>query len=526
MKKKIYAYLLLMLPALLMTSCLKDQEDIFPESASERNANYLANVKKVLTSSANGWVLDYFPDRKQSYGGYSYTLFFDENTVTVSTEISQDVTQTETTTYILDNEDGPCLAFDTYNDYLHYFATPHGSSGAGGYEAYDGDFIFAIMNVSEDGNTITLKGNRSGNIMYMHRISENIVDYQLKLAEFVENLVFDKALGIIDGKEYMLNIAATDKNRKVVIEPLEVDDQTEDGEGSEAAEAEIDETIEAPFCYDKDGITLYAPVNIGGKEVRVFKYDENQGTFTAQEDNSVVFTALLTVSIVINNVGEQIILGNGAASLDYTFNLADKFTYTPDVDWITVSAEGKNLKINVTANTTGETRAGNIIVEVDGQTATITIVQMPINGMFVNSETYVALSNISAAAQPYFLACKALSDSEGENIGVMLFADFGADYGYGLYFESSTYWGLLGLNAQLIGNNEVKFTYDSSRNLSSANWYYNNGYKTLINYLVSTSFVITADNEDDPTYFVLTDKNDSSKYFKLTTDEVANPFAN
>lgn len=495
---------------LVLTSCLKNQDDLFSDSASSRSMKYLDNVKKVLTSSEQGWELDYFPDRNQTYGGYSYTLRFDDTQVTACFELSPNVAEPQTSYYTLCNEDGPVLMFDTYNDYLHYFSTPTGTSGAGGYEAYDGDFSFIIMNISEDGNTITLKGNRSGNIMYMHRLTESISDYQQQLADFTENLVFDKAAAEIDGKKYNLTIAASD--RMITIE-------------QETSE-EDEEAIETPFCFDKDGFSFYEPVAIGGKEVRVFKYDENEGTFTAQEDNSVVFTALLTTSIVINNVGESITIGLGAASLDYTFNLADKFTYTTDVDWITVSVEGKNLKINVAEDTTGEERTGNVIVKVGDETATITVSQVPLNGILVNSEAYVALSNISDAAQPYFLACKSLSDSEGENIGTMAFANVGDPYGYGLFFTSGKYAGIIGLNTEFIGGYDIKFVYDASRNNSNGTWYYKNGYKTLVDYLVSTTFTITADNEDQPTYFILTDKNDSSKYFKLTTSEVSDPFSN
>jgi hypothetical protein len=169
-KKNIFIYLLLALP-LLLTSCLKDQEDLFTDSASARTTKYLAEVQDVLTSAENGWLLNYYPDREQSYGGAVYTLQFDDEQVTVSSEIAGDPNYTETSTYILNNEDGPVLMFDTYNQLMHYFATPSGSSGAGGYEAYDGDFIFIILGISEDKNTITLKGNRSGNIMYMHRMT-------------------------------------------------------------------------------------------------------------------------------------------------------------------------------------------------------------------------------------------------------------------------------------------------------------------------------------------------------------------
>lgn len=506
MKKKLFAYILMMLPALLMTSCLKDQEDKFSESASERAANYLSKTKEVLTSSEQGWVLNYFPDRNQSYGGYSYTLKFDDQNVTACWELSEDERESITTTYTLDNEDGPVLVFDTYNEFLHFFSTPAAKTGAGGYEAYDGDFIFIIMDISEDQNTITLKGNRSGNIMYMHRLDESIEDYQTTLREFTDNLVFNTAVCDLDGEEYTMSLMIDDRYINI-----------EDSEG---------ESIEAPFCFEKDGFTLYEPITIGNSEVKSFKYNDEEGSFTAVEDNSVVFTGLLIPSIVTDKVGEDIVIGDPARTLEYTFNLADKFTYTSNDDWITVSVDGKNLTINVAQNTTGDERTGTITVEANGQLATITISQVPVNKMFVGSEAYVAYSNVSDAAKPYFLACKTVSDGEGENLSLMLFVNMGDPYGFGLYFSSDPYGGLIALDTEFIGANQIKFTYASSRNGGDGSWYYNHGYSTLIDYLASTTFTVTTDSEDEPTCFILTDTKDSSKYFKLTLDAVSNPFEN
>ena len=363
MKKKLLAYLLLMMPALLATSCLKDQDNLFDKSASARVSEYLSNTKRVLTSSENGWVLDFFPDRKQSYGGYSYTLKFTDQNVEVCTELATDITSTETSTYTLDNEDGPVIAFDTYNNLFHLFSTPRSGTGAGGYEAFDGDFIFIIMNISDDENTITLKGNRSGNILYMHRISESIVDYQLKLQEFANNLVFDKASANIDGDQYLMNIQADDRMISIT------------------STAEGQEDIEETFCFDSDGISLYKPVTIGGKEVRVFKYDEPNGAFVAQEDNSVVFYGQLSPSIVINNIGDNISTNNAAAELKYTFNLADRFTYTPTASWINVKAEGNNLTISLDANTTGAPRSAGIEVSGNGEKVMISITQIEVTDL-------------------------------------------------------------------------------------------------------------------------------------------------
>ena len=197
-KNDIILFLLMALPTLLLTSCLKDQEDVFEESASARTANYLSNAKKVLTSAENGWLLNYYPDRDQSYGGTPYVLKFSDETVEVSSELAGDPTYSVESTYVLRNEDGPVLMFDTYNELMHYFATPSGSSGAGGYEAYDGDFIFIILGISADQDTITLKGSRSGNVMYMYRLPGSGVDYLSKVLETEETMPVNYTFNVQD----------------------------------------------------------------------------------------------------------------------------------------------------------------------------------------------------------------------------------------------------------------------------------------------------------------------------------------
>mgnify|MGYP002526332663 CR=1 FL=1 len=149
MNKNIIACLFLLVSTLLLSSCLKDQDDVFDKSASIRTTEYLNNARKVLTSSEKGWVMNYFPDNLQGYGGFSYVLKFDNQNVTAyfvnGKTDDTGIPQPEASTYSLTNEDGPCIAFDTYNSYLHYYATP----SAGAYEAKGGDFIFIIMNKSK-----------------------------------------------------------------------------------------------------------------------------------------------------------------------------------------------------------------------------------------------------------------------------------------------------------------------------------------------------------------------------------------
>ena len=84
---RILPAMLIALSATLLQSCLKDQEDIFDEPTSLRVQEVLDNTKKVLTSSDNGWVFEYYPDRNIKYGGYIYTVKFDDAQATVGCEL-------------------------------------------------------------------------------------------------------------------------------------------------------------------------------------------------------------------------------------------------------------------------------------------------------------------------------------------------------------------------------------------------------------------------------------------------------
>lgn len=284
-KKHILVYLLMALP-LLMTSCLKDQEDFFDDSASMRTEKYLANAKRVLTSAEYGWQLNYYPDREQSYGGTVYTLKFGEEKVTVGCQL--DTEKTVESTYILNNEDGPVIAFDTYNEFMHHFATPSGSSGPGGYEAYDGDFIFIIMNISEDENTITLKGNRSGNVMYMHRLTSDGSELLKKIAEVEEGMPVN-FVGEQGGNPEAVKVTLS---RGVATFTTEDDIQ------------------QASYIFSTDGLDFYAPITVNGEEITGIQYIEGAEQYPVKGGSSMMLTP------IVPPLNEQFV--NGAWFIAYS----------------------------------------------------------------------------------------------------------------------------------------------------------------------------------------------------------------
>ncbi|MCR5394607.1 MAG: DUF4302 domain-containing protein [Bacteroidales bacterium] len=272
MKKiKIFTGLSLLTFALAFSSCLKDQEDLFEESATKRLTTYLSDVQSTLIGAEYGWKLSYFPDREQSYGGYNYTLRFSTDNVTAQWELSDESSESVTSTYKLCNEDGPCILFDTYNDFLHYFATPSGDSGPGGYEAYDGDFMFIVMGIEDDGKTIRLKGARSGNEMYLYKLEEPASSYLDKLANVEDTMIFRKFnySKVLPVQHIVLPDTAFDYIDTVTVKINVTDYRVFDFSYSKMEVVEnrfeaVEYEAMASGIYDLDGIHFYQPVEIMG----------------------------------------------------------------------------------------------------------------------------------------------------------------------------------------------------------------------------------------------------------------------
>ncbi len=351
--KKIFVFLLLALPSLMLQSCLKDQEDVFDETASARMANYLKNANDVLTGAANGWVLDYYPDREQSYGGYVYTLKFDGQNVEVRSELNGDE-KSHTSLYKLVGDDGPVLTFDTYNEVLHYFATPWGSSG--GYEAYDGDFELIIMEATPQ--KVTLKGKRSGNTMYMYPLQRSAEEYMNDVVSLQADLPIVGAKGKIGTADVNMSLTLKDEDHHMDIETP-------------------DTAFSAPYVFYDKGIRFYQPVEIGGKSIYQMEYDNDAVTLTCTDEGStdVSLAGILSPASIIKATGNTIAFDDNPGSKSYTINKLEQFTLTPQVDWIKVSTSGNTLTISVDENATGEMRSGNILIEVGALKSTITVSQ-------------------------------------------------------------------------------------------------------------------------------------------------------
>lgn len=249
---KILPVALLALSSTLFQSCLKDQVDYFEQSPSERMQAKLDEARKVLTSSPEGWVFEYFPDSKISYGGYVYTVKFDDEMATVGCELAPG--EFESSYYKFNNDNGPMLSFDTYNTLMHYFATP----SSGQYQAQDGDFEFMIMDIKDD--VVKLRGKRTGNTMYMRRLTVPAEEYLAQVSSMIDNMIITSAKGTIAGQSVDININSNKRYMEFTFS-----DDTQAG---------------GYYLPTPTGIAFTEPVDIKGTELSVLAYDAETLTYS------------------------------------------------------------------------------------------------------------------------------------------------------------------------------------------------------------------------------------------------------
>lgn len=271
-KKHILITFLMALPLLLTTSCLKDQEDLFDESSSARMANYLKSYNDLLKSAENGWAMEYYAgEESQEYGGWVFALKFDGSSVDVWSDNADDPYEPVSSLYKMTNDDGPVLAFDTYNELMHLFATPWPD----GYEAYGGDHEFIIMGVNDAKTEITLKGKRSGNTMYLRKLDKTPEQFMANVIAMEENITLANFVGSNVGANFDFDY------HSVFIGPESQYDRYVSFDVT-MSEEEIEDCTRA-FIMTETGIRLYEPVNIDGVDVQNLDYDIQARTFTCTD---------------------------------------------------------------------------------------------------------------------------------------------------------------------------------------------------------------------------------------------------
>jgi len=259
--KKILISILVALAALSAQSCLFEQADIFDGSSSKRLSDAMDASQKALVNSQYGWLFEMYPEGSQTYGGYAFICQFSaDKTVTVYTELASDVSKPCTSYYKMTNDNGPVLIFDTYNDYIHYLSTPSSSA----YQAFQGEFEFVVTDIKDD--VISLRGSKTGNKMYLRKMTMPAVDYLKILPSIEERIIFSGFTGTVNGVSVTAEVDIDNRQTSFVV-------------GEESA------TVRA-YAITPEGFRLYKPIKVGEVELSAFAVSEDGSKVTVADGSA------------------------------------------------------------------------------------------------------------------------------------------------------------------------------------------------------------------------------------------------
>ena len=245
MKKILIPVITVAITLFVYSSCTNTTEDLFDKSASERISESAAIAHQVLKSASNGWLVEYYPERNQKYGGFNLYFKFNEATTIVKSEVNPALS--EETIYQMLSDRGPTVNFTEYNNILHYFSNPALLVGGGKGLGYEGDYEFVVQKATEE--EVILMGKKTRNKIRLTPFTGvSWVDHCAKIetsrdATYVVDSMF------VSGAK-MGSITKTDNFRYTITH------------GSER--------VVVAFILTTTGIRLYEPITIAGKTMQNF----------------------------------------------------------------------------------------------------------------------------------------------------------------------------------------------------------------------------------------------------------------
>ncbi len=281
--KKIY-YLLYLATAVLFAACTNEEDDLFDTSSALRADEAIEADLKILTDAANGWLMEYYPEAQQSYGGYNVLLKFGtDGKVTAASEL-YDGSDMVTSLYSVKQSAGIVLSFDTYNEIFHFFSDPGDPAGVGG-NGYglEGDYDFLILEATAE--KVTLKGKKAGGVAMLTPMKGDWEEYITELQNAEEEMSFQKLQLEMNGKVIPVSISFRTLTFTYTVE-------------------ENSTSIVASYIQTPNGYKFYEPIEVDGTTLSGFIFDSEAEIFTANDDNSIKLVP------VIPSLNEQFVSGN------------------------------------------------------------------------------------------------------------------------------------------------------------------------------------------------------------------------
>lgn len=254
--KKIYHLLFLFLGLAAFTACSPEQEDIFPNSATERSSMEINRIKQLLTNSENGWHMDYYGDL--SYGGYNVLLQFKGDSVTIASEKagtnhaagldSNGKCITSRSHFKLEQSMGVVLSVDEYNDVFHYFSMPNNPDYGTKDVGFEGDFEFRIIKATED--SIIMQGKKHEHRIVMTPIPSDVT-WESLIQDAADTQAFiDSRNYTLEGEGFTDHVVGVKSYHTLTFQWLDSISQLQ--------------TVVVPFISKKDGYHFYRTYDVDG----------------------------------------------------------------------------------------------------------------------------------------------------------------------------------------------------------------------------------------------------------------------
>ena len=413
--KKIFFYIMFAVAGLSLQSCLHDDDEIFDKPAAERINEAVANAKEVLTSSQEGWVMHYYVGREYAYGGLNLAMKFTDGKVQMYNETAKKSDGSyisAVSTYKITRDQGPVLAFDTYNDLLHVYGDPAGS-GPTDVDGWEADYEFVIMNISEDQNTITLQGKKFNNTIVLERLTRPVAEYFDAASKMAESLTNTGILAYTVG----------DKKAKFYPGSSEYSVKYVDDKGEVAS-------LSVPYTSTDKGVLFNEPIELFGDTLKGINAKDTAtvndvltaNTIVASNDDSKTFSLSKDLSdifqagnwyLALSNMGE--VAGPGLQS----FIDGCKDSEGEDLSYCYIGTYKGNYGFYFLS---GGRYYGVATFAVDAPINEPDVITFDFNG-YVNNATYYALfCNFEDAYKPFLTTFK-LSPDDVNNPTVMTLTD-------------------------------------------------------------------------------------------------------
>ncbi|KAA6301973.1 MAG: hypothetical protein EZS26_001789 [Candidatus Ordinivivax streblomastigis] len=273
MKSKIKFLIILWMAGLTFQSCLFQEEDIFDKSSSERLTEALENFHTTIQESPYGWKLAYDCSETSCYR--FFMKFYGGDTVAILSDIKTAWNSTPAiSTYSLKQSQGPVLAFNTYNEQLHFLAEPNNSGATKG-----GDNDFVIMKVTPD--SIVLKGIKGQKKIVMHRADETD-----EAGYFINNTRFKNLFAKSSSSPFFSKLTFSDS----VAVSFRTESNTRYITFLYKNEKDSLITNRLSYDYNGEGFNVWEPITAFGKTFSHFIWDEKEKNFYPTIDKDAKFT--------------------------------------------------------------------------------------------------------------------------------------------------------------------------------------------------------------------------------------------